>query len=109
MVAMRGPYLARLSYLPRSTGSRMNRLREPGLSERDETRAMKNLSPSEAAALEAIETREWLESLDYVLDQGDKGRTIRLLEALRARARLAGVRLPFAATTPYINTIPASE
>jgi pyruvate dehydrogenase E1 component len=75
----------------------------------EETRAMKNLSPSEAAALEAVETREWLESLDYVLDQGDKGRTIRLLEALRTRARLAGVRLPFAATTPYVNTIPAGE
>ena len=70
---------------------------------------MKNLSPTEIAALEAVETREWLESLDYVLHQGDKGRTIRLLEALRARARGAGVRLPFAATTPYINTIAASE
>ena len=70
---------------------------------------MKNLSPTDAAALEAIETREWLESLDYVLDQGDKARVVRLLEALRARARLAGVRVPFAATTPYINTIPASD
>jgi pyruvate dehydrogenase E1 component len=70
---------------------------------------MKNLSPTDAAALEAIETREWLESLDYVLEQGDKARVVRLLEALRARARLSGVRVPFAATTPYINTIPASE
>jgi pyruvate dehydrogenase E1 component len=70
---------------------------------------MKNLSPSERAAIEAVETREWLESLDYVLDQGDRARTIRLLEALRARARLSGVRLPFAATTPYINTISAAE
>ncbi len=43
---------------------------------------MKNLSPTEIAALEAVETREWLESLDYVLHQGDKGRTVRLLEAL---------------------------
>src|SRR5262245_4351127 len=70
---------------------------------------MKNLSPTDAAALEAIETREWLESLDYVLDQGDKGRVVRLLESLRARARLSGVRLPFAATTPYINSISVSE
>jgi pyruvate dehydrogenase E1 component len=70
---------------------------------------MKNLSPTEIAALEAVETREWLESLDYVLHQGDKARTLRLLESLRARARGAGVRLPFAATTPYINTIPAAE
>jgi len=70
---------------------------------------MKNLSPTEIAALEAVETREWLESLDYVLHQGDKGRTVRLLEALRARARVSGVRLPFAANTPYINTISAGE
>jgi pyruvate dehydrogenase E1 component len=70
---------------------------------------MKNLAPNDAAALEAIETREWLDSLDYVVQQGDKGRVVRLLEALRARARLAGVRVPFAATTPYINTIPAAE
>src|SRR5689334_16121084 len=70
---------------------------------------MKNLSPTDAAALEALETREWIESLDYVLSQSDKGRTVRLLEALRARARVAGVRVPFVATTPYINTISASE
>jgi pyruvate dehydrogenase E1 component len=70
---------------------------------------MKNLAPNEAAALEAIETREWLESLDYVLQQGDRARVIRLLESLRGRARLSGVRAPFAATTPYINTLPPEE
>src|SRR6185503_12961555 len=70
---------------------------------------MKNLAPTEAAALEAVETREWLDSLDYVINQGDKTRVIRLLEALRARARLSGVRVPFAATTPYINTISTQD
>jgi pyruvate dehydrogenase E1 component len=70
---------------------------------------MKNMAPMDAAALEALETREWLESLDYVLHHGDAGRTVRLLEALRARARVAGVRVPFVATTPYINTISAQE
>jgi pyruvate dehydrogenase E1 component len=70
---------------------------------------MKNVSPIDAAALEAVETREWLESLDYVLQQSDKGRTVRLLEALSARARLAGVRVPYVGTTPYINTIPPQE
>ncbi len=70
---------------------------------------MKNMAPMDAAALEALETREWLESLDYVLHQGDAGRTVRLLEALRARARVSGVRVPFVATTPYINTISAQE
>jgi pyruvate dehydrogenase E1 component len=68
------------------------------------------MSPSDAAAQHAVETREWIESLDYVLSQGDQHRTVQLLEALRARARQSGVRLPFTPTTPYINTIaPADE
>ncbi len=70
---------------------------------------MKNLAPIDAAALEAVETREWLESLDYVISQGDKTRVVRLLDALRVRARLSGVRVPFAATTPYINTIAVQD
>jgi pyruvate dehydrogenase E1 component len=70
---------------------------------------MKNMAPMDEAAIEQIETREWLESLDYVLHQGDPGRTVRLLEALRARARVSGVRVPFVATTPYINTIAPHE
>ena len=49
---------------------------------------MKNLAPTDAAALEAVETREWLESLDYVLDQGDKGRVDAAARgAARPRAR----------------------
>jgi len=70
---------------------------------------MKNLAPIDAAALEAVETREWLESLDYVLAQGDKTRVVRLLDALRVRARMAGVRPPSTVTTPYINTIAPHE
>src|SRR5262252_2882545 len=70
---------------------------------------MKNLAPTDAAGLEAVETREWRDSLDYVLRQGDKGRVVRLLDALRARARQAGVREPFTSATPYINTIPENE
>jgi pyruvate dehydrogenase E1 component len=70
---------------------------------------MKNMAPDEAKALESIETREWLDSLDYVLKTGDKSRVFRLLDALRARARSAGFREPFSSNTPYINTIPATE
>jgi pyruvate dehydrogenase E1 component len=70
---------------------------------------MKNLAPVDVAALEAVETREWLESLDYVVAQGDKARVLRLLESLRVRARQSGVREPFTATTPYVNTIPEQE
>ncbi len=70
---------------------------------------MKNIAPDDAAALEAVETREWLDSLDYVLRTGDKSRVIRLLEALRTRARQSGIKEPFTSNTPYINTISEHE
>jgi pyruvate dehydrogenase E1 component len=60
--------------------------------------------------LEVLETREWLDSLDYVLSQGGADRAGRLLQQLSLHARrAAGVNLPFTATTPYQNTIPAEQ
>ena len=71
---------------------------------------MKNVAPRDASDIEAIEQREWLESLDYVVQQGDRGRVQRLLASLRHRARSAGVSLPFTAETAYVNTLrPADE
>ena len=71
---------------------------------------MKNVAPRDASEIEAIEQREWLESLDYVVQQGDRGRVQRLLASLRHRARTAGVSLPFSAGTAYVNTLrPADE
>jgi pyruvate dehydrogenase E1 component len=56
--------------------------------------------------LEVLETREWLDSLDYVLATGGPERAGRLLQQLQLHARrAAGVNLPFTATTPYQNTI----
>jgi pyruvate dehydrogenase E1 component len=70
---------------------------------------MRNIAPRDASEIEAIEQREWLESLDYVIEQGDKARVQRLLSALRQRARVAGLALPFTAVTPYVNTIRPEE
>ena len=53
-----------------------------------------------------IETKEWLYSLDYVLEHGGPERVIELLQQLQIRAHKAGVSIPFTANTPYINTIP---
>ncbi len=53
-----------------------------------------------------IETREWLYSLDYVLEHGGPERVKELLQELQIRAHKAGVQIPFSANTPYINTIP---
>jgi pyruvate dehydrogenase E1 component len=66
---------------------------------------MRNIAPQDNSELEAIEQREWRESLDYVIQQGDRDRVQRLLSALRDHARAAGVGLPFSAVTPYVNTI----
>ena len=59
-----------------------------------------------ASELEAVETQEWLESLDYVLETGGPERVKRLLHHLQVHAQQAGLQLPFSANTPYINTIP---
>src|SRR5499426_1108614 len=70
---------------------------------------MRNTAPKDAAQIEALETHEWLESLDYVLQSGGPARVSRLLRELTDHARQSGVRLPFTANTPYINTIPSAE
>jgi pyruvate dehydrogenase E1 component len=70
---------------------------------------MRNIAPKDAAELEALETREWLESLDYVLQSSGPARVSKLLRELADHARRHGVRQPFTANTPYINTITATE
>jgi pyruvate dehydrogenase E1 component len=70
---------------------------------------MRNPAPKDAAELDAIETREWLDSLDYVLQSGGPGKVQRLLRELTLHATENGVKIPFTANTPYINTIPADE
>ena len=66
---------------------------------------MRNIAPQDNSELEAIEQREWRESLDYVIQQGDRERVQRLLSTLRHQARVSGVSLPFTAVTGYVNTI----
>src|ERR1017187_1405817 len=58
------------------------------------------------AGQEVLETREWLDSLDYVLEQGGAERAGRLLQQLELHTARSGYRLPFSATTPYQNSIP---
>jgi pyruvate dehydrogenase E1 component len=55
------------------------------------------------------ETKDWLDSLEDVLDRSGPPRVIRLLNELSIRAHQRGIRLPFTANTPYINSIPAAE
>jgi pyruvate dehydrogenase complex dehydrogenase (E1) component len=66
---------------------------------------MRKQAAQDTSELEAVEQREWRESLDYVIQQGDRGRVQRLLASLRHQARMAGVALPFTAVTAYVNSI----
>ena len=63
----------------------------------------------DAPGVEVLETREWLDSLDYVLQTGGPLRAGRLLQQLELHTARAGYRMPFSATTPYQNTIPPSK
>ncbi len=55
------------------------------------------------------ETREWLDSLRYVINSRGGDRAAYLLQAIVQEAYRLGVPIPFVATTPYINTIPVDR
>jgi pyruvate dehydrogenase E1 component len=67
------------------------------------------LSPDQRAELHRLETREWLESLDYVLASAGPERVTELLDLLEQHAKRHGIQTPFSSTTPYVNTIPPEE
>src|SRR5579863_9811306 len=56
--------------------------------------------------LDPLETREWLDSLEAVIDAEGTDRAHFLLDNLIGTARSSGVYLPYNANTPYVNTIP---
>ncbi|RTZ47927.1 pyruvate dehydrogenase (acetyl-transferring), homodimeric type [Candidimonas sp. SYP-B2681] len=54
----------------------------------------------------ALETQEWLEALESVLDREGPERAHYLLERLIDLARRSGAHIPFSPNTAYVNTIP---
>jgi len=56
-----------------------------------------------------LETAEWVASLHSVLENQGPERVSFLLAELSEAAHREGVELPFTATTPYINSIPADK
>src|SRR4051794_40695471 len=55
------------------------------------------------------ETKEWLDSLDAVVDAQGRTRARYLISALLERARERQVGLPATISTPYVNTIPVDQ
>ncbi len=58
--------------------------------------------------LDALETQEWLEALDAVIERQGTERAHYLIEELIAKARRSGAHLPYRLTTAYQNTIPVA-
>jgi pyruvate dehydrogenase E1 component len=59
--------------------------------------------------IDPVETREWLDSLEYIIDSKGRERAKYLLSVLEAKARQEGVDLEMKSNTPYINTISAED
>ena len=55
---------------------------------------------------DALETQEWLDALEAVLEREGPERAHYLLERLIDKARRSGAYIPFSPNTAYINTIP---
>ena len=53
-----------------------------------------------------IETQEWLDALEAVIETEGPERAHYLLERLMDKARRSGANLPYDASTAYVNTIP---
>ncbi len=64
---------------------------------------------AQGADADPVETREWIESLQYIIRSRGIDRARYILEALENQARQEGIDLPFGLNTPYINTISTSQ
>ncbi len=59
--------------------------------------------------IDPVESREWQEAIEDVIARDGPDRAHFLLDKSVQQARAAGANLPFSATTPYQNTIPADD
>ncbi len=59
--------------------------------------------------IDPLETQEWLDALESVLENEGVDRAHFLLEKMIEKARRLGAYLPFSANTAYVNTIPLAH
>ncbi|MFN8637889.1 MAG: pyruvate dehydrogenase (acetyl-transferring), homodimeric type [Dehalococcoidia bacterium] len=71
--------------------------------------SMASAAVPDIGALDALETRDWVDSLHDVLRRRGPERARDLLESLQIEAQRARVPLPVTSRTPYVNTIPADR
>ncbi len=59
--------------------------------------------------IDALETREWLDALEAVIEHEGPERAHYLLNKLIDKARRSGAYLPYSLNTAYVNSIPAAQ
>jgi len=64
------------------------------------------VAPGDGSDTDELETREWLDALDAVIEHEGPERAHYLLERLIDKARRSGANLPYDSTTAYVNSIP---
>ena len=62
-----------------------------------------------SADIDPIETKEWVDALESVIEADGSDRAKFLIKQLNNAARESGVQLPYGLNTPYINTIPVDQ
>ncbi len=68
-----------------------------------------NRTGQEPGDTDPEETREWMDSLEYVLTQQGVERATYLFERLRDRLAQHGAQVSHSINTPYVNTLPVSQ
>jgi pyruvate dehydrogenase E1 component len=59
--------------------------------------------------IDAVETEEWIEALDAVVEHDGPRRAHDLVERVIERARIRGAAIEHVGPTPYVNTIPRED
>lgn len=59
--------------------------------------------------IDPVETREWLDALESVINNEGEERASYLIRKLMDKANTTGLQLPAAITTPFCNTIPPTR
>ena len=59
--------------------------------------------------IDPVESQEWQDAIEDVIERDGADRAQYLLDKAVQQARAAGAMMPFSATTPYQNTIPADD
>jgi pyruvate dehydrogenase E1 component len=67
--------------------------------------AVPQAAPGAAPDTDELETREWLDALDALIQAEGRERGHFMLEQLLEEARQNGIDMPFSAKTGYVNTI----